>query len=78
MGKLYLFTWVSGIRVVSVLEDSGAEGPGFKSQPQRCRVTVLAFPMLKYKYIFQIKYTKAILSNSTLFRFEISKMPIAL
>jgi len=34
--------------------------------------------MLKYKYIFQIKYTKAILSNSTLFRFEISKMPIAL
>jgi len=25
--------------VVSVL-DSGAEGPGFKSQPQRCRVTV--------------------------------------
>jgi len=21
--------------------DSGAEGPGFKSQPQRCRVTVL-------------------------------------
>jgi len=29
-----------GIRVVSVL-DSGAEGPGFKSQPRRCRVTVL-------------------------------------
>ena len=31
-----------GSRVVSVL-DSGAEGPGFKSQPQprRCRVTVL-------------------------------------
>ena len=31
--------WLSS-RVVSVL-DSGAEGPGFKSQPQRCRVTVL-------------------------------------
>ena len=31
---------VVGSRVVSVL-DSGAEGPGFKSQPQRCRVTVL-------------------------------------
>ena len=30
-----------GSRVVSVL-DSGAEGPGFKSQSQRCRVTVLA------------------------------------
>ena len=30
-----------GSRVVSVL-DSGAEGPGFKSQPRRCRVTVLA------------------------------------
>ena len=28
-----------GSRVVSVL-DSGAEGPGFKSQPRRCRVTV--------------------------------------
>jgi len=30
--------------------------------------------MLKYKYIFQIKYTEAILSNSTqkLLRFEIS------
>ena len=27
-------------RVVSVL-DSGAEGPELKSQPQRCRVTVL-------------------------------------
>jgi len=26
--------------VVSVL-DSGAEGPGFKLRPQRCRVTVL-------------------------------------
>ena len=29
-----------GSRVVSVL-DPGAEGPGFKSQPRRCRVTVL-------------------------------------
>ena len=29
-----------GSRVVSVL-DSGAEGPGFKLQPRRCRVTVL-------------------------------------
>jgi len=29
-----------GCRVVSVLH-SGAEGPGFKSQPRRCRVTVL-------------------------------------
>ena len=28
-----------GSRVVSVL-DSGAEGPGFKSQPRRCRVTL--------------------------------------
>ena len=28
-----------GRRVVSML-DSGAEGPGFKSQPRRCRVTV--------------------------------------
>ena len=29
-----------GSRVVSVL-DSDAEGPGFKSQPRRCRVTFL-------------------------------------
>jgi len=29
-----------GSRVVSML-DSGAEGPGFKSQPRRYRVTVL-------------------------------------
>ena len=29
-----------GSRVVSVM-DSGAEGPGFKSQSRRCRVTVL-------------------------------------
>jgi len=28
-----------GSRVVSML-DSGAVGPGFKSQPRRCRVTV--------------------------------------
>ena len=26
--------------MISVL-DTGADGPGFKSQPQRCRVTVL-------------------------------------
>jgi len=31
--------WLGG-RVVSAL-DSGAEGPGFKSQSRRCRVTVL-------------------------------------
>ena len=37
------------------------------------------FPMLKYKHIFQIKYTDAMLSNSTwkLLWFEIAKMPIA-
>ena len=35
--------------------------------------------MLKYKYMFQIKYTEAILSNRTrkLLWFEISKMLIA-
>jgi len=34
--------------------------------------------MVKYKYIFQIKYTEAILSNSTriLLWFEITKMLI--
>jgi len=33
--------WWLGSRVVSMLKDSGAEGPGFKSQPRHCRVTVL-------------------------------------
>jgi len=36
--KLYFNDGWLGSRVVSVL-DSGAEGPGFKSQSQRCRVT---------------------------------------
>jgi len=36
---LLAYTWL-GSRVVSML-DSSAEGPGFKSQPQCCRVTVL-------------------------------------
>jgi len=35
----YIYGWL-GSRVVSVL-DSGAEGPGFKSQSRCCRVTVL-------------------------------------
>jgi len=37
------------------------------------------FPVLKYKYISQIKYTETILSNSTrkLLWFEIIKMSIA-
>ena len=37
---LYILLEWLGSRVVSVL-DSGAEGPGFKSQPRRCRVTVI-------------------------------------
>ena len=39
--SMYIRTlgWL-GSRVVRVL-DSGTEGPGFKSQPRLCRVTVL-------------------------------------
>jgi len=37
---LLTIKWWLGSRMVSVL-DSGAEGPGFKSQSRRCRVTVL-------------------------------------
>ena len=37
--SVHIAGWL-GSRVVSVL-DSGAEGPGFKLQPRRCRVTVL-------------------------------------
>jgi len=36
---IHVFGWL-GSRVVSVL-DSEAVGPGFRSQLQRCRVTVL-------------------------------------
>ena len=40
IARIYpVYGWL-GSRVVSVL-DSGAEGPGFKSQSRRCRVTVL-------------------------------------
>jgi len=35
---MHISTGRLGSRVASVL-DSGAEGPGFKSQPRRCRVT---------------------------------------
>ena len=37
------------------------------------------FTLLKYKYVFQIKYTEATLSNSTrkLLGFDITRMPIA-
>jgi len=37
---LYPYDGCLGRQVVSVL-DSGADGPGFKSQPRCCRVTVL-------------------------------------
>jgi len=47
LNKDYLLTYLLivhvrwlGSRVVNVV-DSGAEAPGFKSQPRRCRVTVL-------------------------------------
>jgi len=45
-------------------------------QLAQCRFPRLAISDAKYKYIFQIKYTEAILSNSTrkLLWFEISKM----
>jgi len=36
---IHTIAWFYNSRVVSVL-DSGAEGPGFKSQSRRCRVTV--------------------------------------
>jgi len=49
-------------------------------QITQCWFPGLAIPMLKYKYFFQIKYTEAILSNSTrkLLWFKITKMLIAL
>jgi len=41
-----------GSRVVSVL-DSGAEGPGFKSRPRRCRVTGKLFTPIVPLFIKQ-------------------------
>jgi len=48
-------------------------------QLAQCWFPELAIPVLKYKYIFLIKYTEATLSDSTrkLLWFEISKMLIA-
>ena len=43
--------WWLGSRVVSVL-DSGAEGPGFKSQSRRCRVTVLGKLLTSIVHLF--------------------------
>ena len=55
---------------------------GYESVPiqlAQCRFLGLLFAMIKYKYIFQVKYTEAISSDSTrkLLWFEISKMLIA-
>jgi len=33
--------WPTVAEWLATVLDSGAEGPGFKSQPRRCRVTVL-------------------------------------
>ena len=62
---------------------AGTEGPGgwlHANRERKCADTigtVLGWPylMIKYKYIFQIKYTEAVLSNSTrkLLWFEIVK-----
>jgi len=48
-------------------------------QLAQCRFPGLAFPVLKYKYVFQLKYTEAILSNSTRkpLWFEITNMLVA-
>ena len=40
IGLFGVHGWLLGSRVVSML-DSGAEGPGFKSQPRCCQATVL-------------------------------------
>ena len=43
--------WWLGSRVVSVL-DSGADGPGFKSQSRRCRVTLLGKLFIPIAHLF--------------------------
>jgi len=49
--------WWLGSQVVSVL-DSGAEGPGFKSQWRRCRITVLG-KLRASSYVSQSDATQA-------------------
>jgi len=51
-----------GSRVVSVL-DSCAEGPGFKSQPPRCRVAVLG----RFKNSFIFLFFKQFMMFSTIY-----------
>jgi len=65
---------------LSYLREKVAIYIGNKSVPiQLAQCLGWPFPMLKYKYIFQIKYMEGILSNSTrkLLWFEITKMLIA-
>ena len=53
-----------GSRVVSVL-DSGAEGPRFKSQSQRCQVTVIYTTMAVFssKQALQLFHVKVLGGN---------------
>jgi len=57
-GKMFMV----GSRAVSVL-DSGAEGPGFKSQPRRCRATVLGklFTSTRCECIHELRSTTLML-----------------
>jgi len=55
---------------------------GNESAPTRWHIAgslVWPFPVIKYKYVFQIKYTAVILSNRTrkLLWFEVTKVLIA-
>ena len=65
-------------QIVSFLAEQNSVGPNGELLAQ-CWFPGLPFPMLKYEYIFHIKCTEVILSNSTqeLLWFEITKMLIA-
>jgi len=65
--------------VVRYSADEVVERESVSIQMAQCRSLCWPFPMLQHKYIFQMKYMEAILSNSTrkLLRFEITKKLIA-
>jgi len=72
------------LKIYTAIENAAVGNESAPKQLAQCWFRAWApwpFPKLKYKYILQIKYTKAILSKSTGkllgLWFEITKMVIA-
>ena len=70
---------LDAVKTTRTRTDEAIRNERVPTQPAQWASLGWPFPARKYKYIFQIKYTEAILSNSTrkLLSFEIAKMLIA-